>query len=259
MKLIRILLLITIIAVTGCATTSNYPERALVEPKVIISSIDLEKNLNGREDVPIPDGEKWFKVIEGQSPIIITAPHSTRPLREGKRRFSDGGGTAALAVALSELTDASVIYTTYEGPSDPNYYNDNAFRDELTRLITKTKPLFVLDIHGSHPYRSYDIDLGTMEGKSLLGNEKILFKLIHFLNSEGIYSISYNCFGASKNETITKCATNHGIPAIQLEINATYVSPSSGNIEAQRFSKLLQGLARYLDFLMENIGKNKKG
>jgi len=247
MDKIRIIALTATIAIFGCATTNKYPERALVEPKLVTSSIDLEKQLAKRESVPLPDGKNWYEVIEGKSPVIITAPHSTRPLREGKRRFSDGGGTAALAVALGELTGATVIYTTYEGPSDPNYYDENDFKNELARLISEKRPVFVLDIHGSHPYRSYDIDLGTMKGKSLLGNEEMLFSLIERLNSEGIHSISYNRFGASKYESITKFSSNKGVPAIQLEVNAIYVSPSAGNIEAQQFSKLLQALARFIN------------
>ena len=232
----------------SCTTTSHkLPERALVDPKLVYSSIDLEKELNNREKLPIPTGENWFKVIDGQIPVVITAPHSTRPLREGKKRFSDGGGTAALAVALGKLTGATIIYTTYEGPSDPNYYDNNKFKEELAKKLTEVKPIYILDIHGSHPFRSYDIDLGTMKGKSLLGNEDLLFKLINSLNSEGIASVSYNRFGASKYETITKFSANRGIPSIQLEINATYITPSKGNIEAQRFSKLLQALARFIN------------
>jgi hypothetical protein len=236
---------------SGCAT-NQYPERALVEPKVVLSSIDIEKQLNQRKSVAIPQGKKWFEVIEGQAPILITAPHSTRPFRQGKRRFSDGGGTAALAVALAELTGATAIYATYEGPSDPNYYDENGFKTELARLIDLKHPLFVLDIHGSHPYRSFDIDLGTMHDASLLGNDEILFELIDHLHSEGIFSISYNRFPASKNETVTKFAAKHGVPAIQVEINITYISPSAGNLEAQRYSKLLQALARFINATINN-------
>ena len=230
----------------GCASNSEFPERALIEPQQVMSAISIEETLNGREDKTIPEGENWFEVIEGSIPVIITAPHATRPLRNGKRRFSDGGGTAALALSLGEITGAYVIYTTYEGPSDPNYYHSNDFKKALLTLINDVKPEYILDLHGSHPYRSYDIDLGTMAGDSLLGDDKLLFDLIKYLNKEGIASISYNRFAAAKNETITKFAFEQGVPAIQMEINATYVTPSQGNIEAQRFSLLLQALVRFI-------------
>lgn len=234
------------IVLYGCITGPTLPQRALVEPEQVSAAIQLATMLDKREGVAIPQGESWVKTINGDVPVIITAPHVTRPLREGKRRFSDGGGTGALAVALGGMTGATVIYTTYEGPSDPNYYDDNKFKEELARLIDEIKPRYILDIHGSHPFRSYDIDLGTMNGRSLLGNDSLLSTLVERLKGEGIWSISYNRFAASKNGTITKFVSEKGVPAIQLEINATYLTPASGNIEAQRFSRLLQALVRFI-------------
>ena len=230
-----------------CCSVSGFQEQALVEPAQVSEAIALEQDLNQRENLPVPKNENWYKVIDGTAPVIITAPHSTRPLREGKRRFSDGGGTAALAVALGELTGAHVIYTTYEGPSDPNYYDNNLFKETLGEMIQSVKPQILIDIHGSHPYRSYDIDLGTMGSKSLLDRKELIHSLTGYLNKEGIFSISHNRFDASKNQTITKFASSRNVPAIQLEINATYVMPSAGNLEAQRFSRLLQALTHFIN------------
>ncbi len=233
-------------AVTSALSSPMSLEKALIEPAQVEEAIGLEKQLNSRTDEAIPSGENWFKVLPGTIPVIITAPHATRPWREGKRRFSDGGGTASLAVLLHELTGATVIYTTYEGPSDPNYDDDNAFKEQLAQLIALNKPRMVLDIHGSHAYRSYDVDVGTMNGESLQGEDKLLSDLIQRLHQDGIFSLSGNRFPAAKNATITRFSHQHGVPAIQLEINSTYVMPSSGNLEAQRFSRLAQALARYI-------------
>ncbi|SHO57285.1 hypothetical protein [Vibrio quintilis] len=234
--------------------TEPLPERALISPAQVTQAIQVENLLNSRENVALPEGESWFKVVKGTIPVIITAPHATRPFREGKRRFSDGGGTAALALALGEQTGASVIYTTYEGPSDPNYYDDNGFKAALADLIQAETPVLLLDIHGSHPFRSYDIDFGTMNGESLLGQPGLLHRLIHRLKEDGIDSLSSNRFAASSHQTITKFAAQAGVPAIQLEINATYVMPSEGNLEAQRFSVLLQALSRFVTDVADGQG-----
>ena len=232
--------------VLKCHNDHIEKHRAFVEPKCITSAVALTKQINQRENVPIPEGESWFKVIKGNVPIIVTAPHATRPLREGKRRFADGGGTAALAIAIGQLTGASVIFTTYEGPSDPNYYDDNAFKEALAQLIESEHPTLILDIHGSHPFRSYDIDFGTMRGRSLLGRDEILKTLMGYLEKEGILNFSHNRFGASKYETITKFGSAHGVPTIQLEINANWISPDAGNPDAHRFSKMTSGLSRFI-------------
>lgn len=258
MKLIKALSILLLVNTVGCAiqtspivklqckNSSIEPNKAVIEPKCVTSSIELATQLDARKGLKIPEGESWFEVIEGSIPVVVTAPHSTRPLRKGKRRFSDGGGTAALAIAIAQITGATTIYTTYEGPSDPNFYDDNHFKEKLKEIIDEIKPKYILDLHGSHPYRSYDIDLGTMGGKSLLDNDELLHKLIEYLQMEGIQSISYNRFGASKNQTITKFSSTNGVPAIQLEINATWVTPKEGNIEAQRYAKLLQSLVRFI-------------
>ncbi|GAA5525495.1 hypothetical protein Maes01_02065 [Microbulbifer aestuariivivens] len=239
-------LLLAAITLSACATKQPLPQRAIVEPKLVHQAIETEQALDAREGVAIEAGAEWFKVVPGRIPVIITAPHATRPLRNGNRRFADGGGTAALALAVAELTGAHVIYTTHEGPSDPNYYDDNDFKRELARLIGEVRPRYVLDIHGSHAYRPFDLDLGTMGGRSLLGQEALLHELIASLRAEGLDNLSYNYFGAAKSETITKFASGLGVPAVQLEANTNYLSPSAGSVQAQRFSQLVQALTRYI-------------
>ena len=238
---------------SDCQRSAIENRQVLVDIKCVSTSIAIEKILNSRQGVELKEKQSWFDVVPGNIPVIISAPHATSPLRNGKRRFSDGGGTAALALAIGKITGATVIYTTYEGPSDPNYYDDNQYKDALNKLIKDKKHDFLLDLHGSHPYRSYDVDLGTMNGKSLLGNDYLLADLIAYLKADGINSISLNRFSAAKNQTITKFASTNDVPAIQLEINATWVTPSDGNINAQRYSLLVQALSR---FVMSSQTKN---
>ncbi|MBL6985512.1 MAG: N-formylglutamate amidohydrolase [Methylobacter sp.] len=254
MKLIKTTYVIGIfISLLGCSARPLHYDKAIVEPGIVATAIELEDRLNKRQGVTAAEGERWFEVIQGSIPVVITVPHSTAPFREGKRRFSDGGGTAALAVAIGRITGATVIYTTYEGPSDPNFYDDNAFKEQLKAILVKSNPKYVLDIHSSHPYRSYDVDIGTMSGQSLLGNNDLLENLLEHFRREGITHISNNRFAASKNQTITKFSSANGIPAIQLEFNSTWVNPSNGNIQAQRFSLLIQALVRFINSSVEEL------
>ncbi|WP_438463063.1 ketol-acid reductoisomerase [Marinomonas sp. PE14-40] len=257
----KLLLIIASVSLTACShlqTQSNAATQvqqiphfesysaAIIEPKLVRSSIVIEKQLNDRQGVPMPPGEESVKIVAGTQPIIITAPHSVRPFRNGKYRFSDGGATAAYAIALAELVGAHVIYANYENGTDPNYQDDNEFKRELAGLIEQVNPVLVLDIHGSNPMRSYDLDIGTMNGDSLLGQAGLVTDLIDTLAKEGIFNISYNRFSASKQQTIAKFASKRGVPTLQLEVNATYLMPSEGHIEAQRYAILLQAFSRYI-------------
>ncbi|GKX40656.1 hypothetical protein SOASR014_43950 [Pectobacterium carotovorum subsp. carotovorum] len=79
---------------------NSHFEKALLTPEQINEAIVYQKDADKNSDVKPKEGEKWFNVILGQEPIIISAPHATEPFRDGKYRFSDGGGTAALAIML---------------------------------------------------------------------------------------------------------------------------------------------------------------
>ncbi|KMN77918.1 hypothetical protein VK98_17390 [Chromobacterium sp. LK11] len=230
---------------TAPAVGKSPPARAIIEPAHIVEAIKLQRQADEAKGRPPQNGEPWFAVLEGERPVIVTAPHASSPFREGQYRFSDGGGTAALAAMLHQLAGVTAIYTTRASPSDPNYEDDNDFKRKLAALVAKRRPLLVLDLHGSHPYRPYDVDFGTLNGASLLGKPDLLQKLEQNLRQQGLLNVSDNYFAASKHQTIAKFAAGLGVPAIQLEISSTWLTPSDGNLAAHRFAQLLQALARY--------------
>ena len=138
----------------SCSTAPEpLPAKAVVTVDEVSEAIAIEKATDARNDKFAPTGSPWFAVSEGTSPILITAPHGTKPFREGAYRFSDGGGTTALARVLGKLCKATVIYTTYESPSDPNYYDENAFKEAVKKELATGRYRLVLDIHGSHWFR----------------------------------------------------------------------------------------------------------
>jgi hypothetical protein len=229
------------------AANDGLPPKALVDVKTIEEAIEFQNSLEANGDIPPPEGTPWFEVRHGKVPVVITAPHATKAFREKSYRFADGAGTAALAIALHKLTGATVVYTTYFSPSDPNFYDDNDFKKTLGKLIADSKPMLVLDLHGSSPKRPYDIDIGTMDGASLRGRDELLQKLLSALRSDGIQNLSYNYFAASKNLTITRFAHSKGVSAIQLEISSTWLLPNAGDLDAHRFAQLTQALARYIN------------
>jgi hypothetical protein len=235
------------LALAACAVSPSIKEkRAIIDVSDVERAITIEKEFKSREGQAPPSGQKWFETRRGSLPVIVTAPHATRPFREGQYRFSDGGGTAALALALHAVCDVTVLYTTYDSPSDPNFYDDNEFKAALGELVTSMHPTVVLDIHGSHPYRPYEIDIGSMDGESVLGRRDFVVDLVGALQDEGISNISHDWFPGSKNQTIIKFVSGKGVPALQLEFSSLRVTPSAGNASAHRFSQALQALARFL-------------
>lgn len=238
----------------GCQTSlpslASTPlfERALITPEHIETSIRAEQNLAKTYSVLPTNGEAWFTVLPGRSRIIVVAPHATQPTRDGKLRFADEG-TGSLAIMLNQLADVTVLYTTLASPSDPNFYDENDFKQRLRDLVQYQQPILVLDLHGSHSYRPYDIDFGTMEGKALLGHTTFLSDLAEALRQQGVSNFSQDYFSAAKSQTITKWVSALGTPCIQLEINSTWLSASRENVGGHRYAQLLQGLVRYINRL----------
>jgi hypothetical protein len=245
----RSIALLSLLLIAGCA---SLPEKAIITKEHVARAISLEEGFASHSAEFAPEGEAWFEVKHGSSNVLIVAPHATRPTREGKLRFPDGG-TGSLALMLAELTDSTVIYTTYASPSDPNYYDDNDFKRELARLVASEKPRLVLDIHASHWYRPYDVDFGTMHGESIRGNRWIIRSLMAHLEQEGMSNFSMDYFAATKHATVTKFVTALGTPCVQLEFNSNYTGHQHDpeTVRPQMFAQALQGLVRFVEDAQE--------
>ncbi|MBP7513224.1 MAG: hypothetical protein KA791_01675 [Flavobacteriales bacterium] len=221
-------------------------ERAIVVPANVDSLIASESRFAAADSVPPPKGKTWFAYSPGKGDILFVAGHATTQMREGRMKQPDSG-TGSLAVVLNQLRDVPVLYTTYLAPSDPNFYDDNAFKDSLAHILEIMKPKLVIDLHASHPYRPYDVDFGTMNGTSYLERRDLWALLTHYLSNEGLERQSWDFFPAAKNATITKFVHAKGVPCIQLEINAGWVSAGIDDLHAQRSAQLLQALLRFID------------
>ncbi len=218
-----------------------------VSSAYIDTMIEHEKFFTANDKLNAPAGEKWFRFIPGgTSGIMFIAPHTTSQTREGKIKAADAG-TGSLIEALNILRGIPVFYTTYLSPSDPNYYDDNEFKDSLNEILGAVKPFLVIDLHASDQSRPYDVDFGTMHGSSLLDKSGWLDTLTRELQKSGISNLSSNFFSAEKQASDTKFVSTHGYACIQLEINAEYLSPDRGKDYKKRSLHLLQALTRFVD------------
>jgi hypothetical protein len=232
-----------------CEAQVQFASRkATATPANLDSLIVYEKPFTAHNSVAAPVGTNWFEFKKGGRNILLTAPHATAQTREGKIKKADRG-TGSLVVELSKLCNVHVLYTTYLSPSDPNYYDNNAFKDSLAKLLQKLQPVFVIDIHASDKSRPYDVDFGTLNGISLGSRSQLLDSLISQLHDCGIMNLSSNFFSAAIHQTDTKFVYSQGVPCIQLEINSNYLKPDQGGIFRQKSAQLLQALVRFIELI----------
>jgi hypothetical protein len=259
---------------TNSAVVQTRFRKAIVRVEDVQAAAKYEAELSQRYNVPPPPGTPWFTVLQGNSRVLVVAGHATAHTREGSLKPADGG-TGSLAMILNRLARTTAIHTTYASPSDPNYYDDNDFKRMVKLLVEERHPGIVLDLHASHPDHPYDVDFGTMEGRSLLGHMRLLERLAVSLRDEGLVNFSHDFFGASKNQTITKWVSGLGVATIQCEINSTWLIPTPDKVQGrdggeavdkdrngaatfrpanewtnalqyQHFAELLQGFVRYI-------------
>lgn len=206
--------------------------------------------------VPARD-RPWVEFLSGKSKLLVLAPHATSQMRMDSIKRADSG-TGSMAVFLNKEFGVPVLYTTYLSPKDPNYYDDNMFKDTLAEIIKLINPSFVLDLHGSAFSKPYDLDFGTLGNKSYLNQKELFLELINACKNNGLSCLSQDYFPASKNQTNTKWLFKHNIPCVQLEVNSNYLirhdakNENCAFINEQKATQLLQAL---VDF---NIVVNNK-
>ena len=178
---------------------------------------DNEKNrLNNKE--------KSFRVIKGNIPVIISAPHSVKQLREGRVKGAEYQ-TGAIASILSEETSCFAIYKTYNNQDDANYdIENNEYKEEIKKIIKENDIRILLDIHGAKDEHNFDIDLGTAYGENINNNIEILYKLKSYFKKYNIDNVTENkIFKADSIRTISKYINKETkIQCIQLEISWKY-------------------------------------
>ena len=181
------------------------------------------KKFDEYQNKPSKD-EKTFEVIEGKIPVLLSAPHSVRQLREGKIKGKDRY-TGAITIELAKQTNSFAIYKTYNNQDDASYdIENNEYKEKVLELIDKHNIKVFLDIHGAKDTDEFDVDIGTDEKRNLNGNTQILESLIKNLKEKGIHKIGIDKkFKACTMHTLTKkIASSTKIACMQIEITRKY-------------------------------------
>lgn len=188
--------------------------------------VRLESEISYR--VPPPPGAYEFDYLPGNIPVLLSAPHAARHLRQGELKDEDEY-TAAIAKLVAEFTGAHVLYATHQSGTDPNRYPGVPYKQKLM-TITQAVPVgFVLDIHGAAHRRPFGLALGTMHGQSCPQQRQLILDTLADYgfapHLSGLASVdvdhAFPAAGSEQVETVTRYVWQElHIPAAQLEINA---------------------------------------
>ena len=184
----------------------------------------FNKELYGKEKERLRNKEKSFAVIKGRIPVIISAPHTVKQLREGKIKEAENQ-TGSIAYILGEETGSYVIYKTYNNFDDANYdIENNEYKEEIKHIVRENNIKLFLDIHGAKDDYDFDIDLGTSYGENVNNNIEIIENLKECFKNHKIENVTENkTFKANTIRTISRYINKETkIPCIQMEIAWKY-------------------------------------
>jgi hypothetical protein len=168
--------------------------------------------------------DDYFGIIEGSIPILLSAPHGAKHLRDGRWKGEDEY-TSSLAIELGSLTGASVIFVKNKTEEDSNYLSSTRYKDAIRELVAARGIKFLADLHGADIARDYKMSVGIIDEEDMGECSCPRCKPVI---EEAIRAFQYPLFNlddftAGSPETVTFFARHIcGIEAAQFEINARY-------------------------------------
>lgn len=186
---------------------------------------------------PPPVGAAPFVFLRGDAPILLSAPHSTIHLRNGRTKRADGF-TGAFVKLLHQLTGAHALYANYRLFSDPNWDRYAPYKALLGRVVERYGVRFIFDLHGMSNWHKVGVALGTINGRSCPDEMPLIWQTLRRHGFEQFSATTQHLppaldwrtvivdhprfTGGLTSHTITRYATEHlRVSALQLELCAS--------------------------------------
>ncbi|MCC5911640.1 MAG: hypothetical protein JJT76_14540 [Clostridiaceae bacterium] len=188
--------------------------------KLIKNVFELEQQFAFNNYLGKDEGSN-FKYRKGNIPIIISAPHAVKQIRNGKIKNPEIF-TGSLALLLGDITDCHVIYRTFTGNGDSNKDMPCEYKNFLLEKIKEYNLFCLIDLHGLNKKRDLMIDVGTLNGISITENIKNI--IINSFKEHAVFDVRFDhIFNADRTGTVVRTAWyGVGISSFQLEINGIY-------------------------------------
>ena len=194
-------------------------------------------------------GVNNLKIMVGNFPILFSAPHSVKTVRNGLFKRCDvlTGGIVEYLFSYDKVFGITRLHNMLD---DPNYYNiGNSFlyKKAIMDLINKHGIKYLFDIHGCSNEHNFHISLGTNNGVNA-DDETIKLVLDKLKVFENV--VVYEKFKASMDANISRYIHERmGIPCIQIEI--------SEDIRFNKTELLIKSLENIIDEIVKEKDKTK--
>ncbi len=188
------------------------------------------------------DHNDTYDIKIGQIPVSLTSAHGIEQEKRGGKVKLAEPLTRGITKYVSKKTSCCYLVKNEDTGVDPNKANNDEFKKILLELIEKNHIKLLIDLHGAKKERNFDVEIGTLEGRS--ADAKIVGDLVECLQKNGVTKIAFN--DPFKGGFITRTVyENCGINCIQLEINGDYRNLRKIN----NLKKICKALTDFIDML----------
>ena len=194
--------------------------------------------------------ERDYIIKKGNIPILFTAPHTLKQIREdGSEKLSEPY-TKAISLYLNKHFDVNCMIKINDTGLDANRDNREEIKTELLRFIKDNNIKLVIDLHGSKKSRDFDIEFGTLN--NLSADFSTIKELEEAFTENGISNIIYN--DPFKGGAIAEYVYGlKDVDVIQVEINGKY--RDYNNLE--ELEKLIKSFENFIKQYKEYINDRK--
>ena len=196
-----------------------------------------------------------YEVVDGKLPILISAPHSVKQVRELKEKVRDIG-TGHLALYLASKTQSHlIIKSNCKGEvgktnDDANFCTPHPYKSEILKIIKSKNIKALIDLHSLRGTRKTQICIGVNGGANIQQNTDLLAKIVTiFKNHSFNVSIDYP-FNAPLPTVAGYTAKHAQIFSLQFEINSRLINI---NHNENKFNKICRAFKEVIKLLAETL------
>ncbi|MGD6774326.1 hypothetical protein [Sutcliffiella horikoshii] len=201
----------------------------------------IEESFQGNQD--------GFHYIQGDLPILLSAPHSVTQQRNGKEKQGEFL-TGPMVMHLQRQLNCHAIFKTKNLMDDANYNPKSTYRNFIKKIVNEHSINFLLDLHIMAPSRPYNIDLGTGRGKNIRHNKgpKIVNHIQKTLLAQGINDVLIDhIFTAGYTHTVSADVSKScDIFCLQIEMNWKLLEGASDSLYFKKILTALETIIHYL-------------
>lgn len=194
--------------------------------------------------------EEKYRVLSGNTHVLISAPHSVNQIRGDDVRDAERF-TGALTRYLCNSTSSFGIFQIFTH-ADPNSDEENAYKNAVVNLVNAYNIKLLIDIHSSTFKDDTDIDIVTNLRQTLVGNDYLYDKVKQFGIMHGVKVDENNEPNENKeNEIIMVTSLLCGVPTMRFVIN-------NKKLNVEDNEKSFYKIAKVIEDFINDFNKNIK-